>query len=81
MIEAIIIASSPDFRLVKQTEGEKVTYVMETPDKPDALGCERWRPVTIETKNPLMFLRDFVIRHAQTCPHCIEKENDRAEDL
>lgn len=74
MPDAVIVASSPDFRLVKQTEGEKVTYVLETPDKPDALGVERWRTVSVEMKNPLMFLRDFLIRHAQTCPNCIEKE-------
>jgi hypothetical protein len=78
-IEALIVAASRDFRLVKQTEGEKVTYILETPDKPDALGCERWRPVSVEMKNPLMFLRDFLIRHALTCPNCIEKETDSAQ--
>lgn len=72
MIEAVIIANDATFRLVKQTEGEKVTYVLETPDKPDALGCERWRPVSVEMKNPLMFLRDWIIRHAATCPNCKE---------
>lgn len=73
-VEAVIIASSKQFRLVKQSMGEKVTYVLETPEKPDALGCERWREVSVENRNPLMFLRDYLIRHAATCPTCIEKE-------
>lgn len=72
VIEAVIIANSDTFRIVKQTDGDKVTYYLETPEKPDALGCERWRPVSIEMKNPLMFLRDWVIRHAQICDKCKE---------
>jgi hypothetical protein len=73
-VDAVIVAASPQFRLVRQTSGDRVTYVLEVPEKPDALGCERWREVTVENKNPLTFLRDFIIRHSLTCPNCIEQK-------
>ena len=65
MIEATIIAGAErdGFRIVKQVEGEKVTYVVELPDGNDALGCERWKDVSADGK-VVKAMRDYIIRAA-----------------
>lgn len=57
-----IVASDDKFRLVRVEQGEKVFYVLETPDVPDALGCERWRECTMENNKAARLLRDWIIR-------------------
>lgn len=56
-----IVAGDDRFRIVRITDGDKVTYVVEVPDGADALGVERWRE--FKTDNTLVrALRDYVIR-------------------
>lgn len=69
----IIAGSEQDgFRIVRQAEGTKVTYVVELPDGCDALGCERWKDVSADGK-VVKALRDYIIRqsvkenHADHC--------------
>lgn len=63
MIEAVIVAGSDKdgFRIVRQTAGDKVTYVLELPDGCDGLGVERWREVSADGK-VVKTMRDFIIR-------------------
>jgi hypothetical protein len=62
-IAATIIAGSEQdgFRIVKQEQGDKVTYVLELPDGVDALGCDRWRDVRADGK-VVQVMRDYIIR-------------------
>jgi hypothetical protein len=62
-IDAVIIAADDGFRIVRQTQGDKVTYVVEIPKGFDALGCERWEDVSAEGK-VVKAMRDFIIRAA-----------------
>lgn len=64
-IDAVIIAGSEKdgFRIVRQTQGDKVTYLVELPDGCDALGCERWKDVSADSK-VVRSLRDFIIRQS-----------------
>jgi hypothetical protein len=64
-IAATIIAGSEQdgFRIVKQEQGDKVTYIVELPDGNDALGCERWKDVSADGK-VVKAMRDFIIRAA-----------------
>ena len=64
-IDAVIIAGSEKdgFRIVRQTHGDKVTYLVELPDGCDALGCERWNDVSADSKG-VRSLRDFIIRQS-----------------
>lgn len=58
-----VIAGDMTFRIVRITDGDRVTYVVEVPDGCDALGVERWRE--FRTDNTLVrALRDYVIRAA-----------------
>lgn len=69
-----IIASDDRFRIVRLSEGERVTYVVEVPDGCDALGVERWRE--FKTDNTLVrTLRDYVIRAA------VAQEKTSAQDI
>jgi hypothetical protein len=50
---------------VKLTEGDRVTYTIETPDGCDALGVERWREYKLDNKSQTMLaFRDWIIRSA-----------------
>lgn len=68
-IDARIIAADNSFRIVKQVDGDKVTYIVELPDGFDALGVERWKDVSAEGK-VVKAMRDFIIRAA------VRGEND-----
>lgn len=72
-IEAVIVAGDDKFRIVRQTEGTKVTYVLEVPKGFDALGCERWEDVSAEGK-VVKAMRDFIIRAA------LKQEQNHAEN-
>jgi hypothetical protein len=64
-IDAVVVAGSErdGFRIVRQTSGEKVTYLVEMPDGCDALGVERWKDVSAEGK-VVKTMRDFIIRQS-----------------
>jgi phage/plasmid primase-like uncharacterized protein len=64
-IDAVVIAGGEKdgFRIVRQTSGEKVTYLVEMPDGCDALGVERWKDVSAEGK-VVKTMRDFIIRQS-----------------
>lgn len=64
-IEAVIIAGSDvdGFRIVRQTDGQKVTYILEIPKGFDALGCEKWDEVSAEGK-VVRTMRDWIIRQS-----------------
>jgi hypothetical protein len=64
-IDAVIVAGSEQdgFRLIRQTSGEKVTYILELPDGNDALGVERWREVSADGK-VVRVMRDWIIRQS-----------------
>jgi hypothetical protein len=64
-IDAVVIAGGEKdgFRIVRQTSGEKVTYLVEMPDGWDALGVERWKDVSAEGK-VVKTMRDFIIRQS-----------------
>jgi hypothetical protein len=60
-----IIVQDDRFRIVKLTEGDRVTYTIETPDGCDALGVERWREYKLDNKSQTMLaFRDWIIRSA-----------------
>jgi hypothetical protein len=56
-----IIVQDDRFRIVKLTEGDRVTYTVETPDGADCLGVERWRELRMDNKH-WQAMRDFIIR-------------------
>lgn len=69
----VIAGSDKDgFRIVRQEDGDKVTYVTELPDGCDALGVERWKDVSTEGK-VVKAMRDFIIR-AATKEHTREQK-------
>jgi hypothetical protein len=59
----IILVADDKFRIVRLEDGDRVTYVVETPDGCDALGCERWRELRMDNKHWIAF-RDYMIRAA-----------------
>lgn len=66
-IDAAIIAQHEKWRIVKQTEGEKVTYVLEKQNGFDALGVERWQDVKLgdaSVDSITRQMRDFIIQQA-----------------
>lgn len=62
-IDAVVIAGDDTFRIVRVTDGQKVTYCVELPDGHDALGVERWKDVSAEGK-VVKSMRDYIIRAA-----------------
>jgi hypothetical protein len=58
-----IIVQDDKFRIVRITEGDRVTYVTERPDGCDALGVERWAELKMDNKHWAAF-RDYMIRTA-----------------
>lgn len=71
MIDARLIATDGEFRIVKQTEGERVTYVLEKHDGFDAFGVERWKNIgeNIGTTGLSRQLFNWVIKHSVACTH------------
>ena len=59
----VIVVQDECFRIVRLTDGERVTYVVETPDGADALGNERWRELRMDNKHWVAF-RNYIIRTA-----------------
>ena len=59
-----LIVDEKQFRIVQIGSGDRVRYVLETLDEPDALGCERWRPFNTDSKN-LREMLGFMIRMAK----------------
>lgn len=68
-----IVVGDDRFRLVRVSEGAKVTYVLEVTDGADALGVERWREVSADGK-PVKAMRDFLIRQ------CVKQEQSDAHE-
>ena len=67
MIDASIIAQHEKWRIVKQAEGERVTYVLEKQNGFDALGVERWTDVKLgdaSVDSITRQMRDFIIQQA-----------------
>jgi hypothetical protein len=62
-IDAQVIAGDAHFLIVRQTDGEKVTYVLEVHEGFDALGCEKWGEIRADGK-VVRSMRDFIIRTA-----------------
>jgi hypothetical protein len=62
-IDALVIAGDDTFRIVRQTSGEKVTYVIEVHGGFDALGVEKWDEIRADGK-VVKAMRDFIIRTA-----------------
>ncbi len=60
-VEATIVAGDHTFRIVKQVQGQRVTYLLELPDGFDALGVERWKDVSADGK-VVRVMRDYIIR-------------------
>ena len=58
-----ILVQDDKFRIVRVEDGDRITYVVETPDGCDALGCERWRELKMDNKHWTAF-RDYIIRVA-----------------
>jgi hypothetical protein len=56
-----IVVADDKFRIVRLTDGDRVTYTVETPDGCDALGVERWRELKMDNPHWRAF-RDFIIR-------------------
>lgn len=75
MVDARLIATDGEFRIVKQTDGERVTYVLEKHDGFDAFGVERWKNLSdsIGTTGIARQLFNWVIKHSVACPH-MQKE-------
>jgi hypothetical protein len=64
-IEATILASAEKWRIVKQVDGERVTYLLEKLDGADGLGVERWKAVNIgdgSVDTLTRQLRDYIIQ-------------------
>jgi hypothetical protein len=59
--DPVVIVSDPKFRIVRLEEGDRITYVTETPDGCDAMGAERWRELRMDNKHWVAF-RDWIIR-------------------
>lgn len=75
MVEARLVATDGEFRIVKQTEGERVTYIIEKLDGADAFGVERWKNISDSIGNVGVTrqLYNWVLKHAITCQQM--KEN------
>ena len=79
-IEASIIAQYEKWRIVRQVEGQRVTYVLEKLNGCDALGVERWIDVKVgdsAVDNITRSMRDFIIQQAVKAA----KETGSAEDI
>jgi hypothetical protein len=59
--DPIVIVSDPKFRIVRLEDGDRITYVTESPDGYDAMGVERWRELRMDNKHWTAF-RDVIIR-------------------
>jgi hypothetical protein len=66
-IDASILAQHERWRIVKQADGERITYVLEKLDGIDALGVERWKDIKIgdgSVDSITRSMRDFIIMQA-----------------
>lgn len=77
MIDAQLIATDGEFRIVKQVEGDRVTYILEKQDGFDAFGVERWKNIgdSIGTTGIARQLFNWVLKHSVVCTHMKEAQN------
>lgn len=59
----VLIVNEKDFRIVRIGSGDGLRYVLEVPEEPDALGCERWRPFALDNKH-LRAMFGFMVKLA-----------------
>lgn len=80
MVDVRLIATDGEFRIVKQTEGERVTYFLEKQDGFDAFGVERWKNIgeNIGTIGIARQLFNWVIKHSVACSQMQEAADGKS---
>ena len=69
-VDARLVATDGEFRIVRVEDGNKVTYWLEKHDGFDAFGVERWKSIgeNIGATGIARQLFNWIIGHSTKCP-------------